>query len=117
MTTATYSKKSGRWTPIGIAAMVLGFYTWWPLGLAVIGYIMWGGSIDDLVDSAIASVKQAFAPARTASSGNAAFDTYKAETLERLEREQREFADYVRKLREARDSEEFKRFMDERKAK
>jgi len=44
----TLSRNKGRWTPLAVAAAVLGFVTWWPIGLAVIAYIMWGGSIDDL---------------------------------------------------------------------
>ena len=32
-----------RWTPLAIFAMIVGFILWWPLGLAVIGYILWQG--------------------------------------------------------------------------
>ena len=39
-----------RWTPLAIFAMIVGFILWWPLGLAVIGYILWGGSVDQLVE-------------------------------------------------------------------
>lgn len=54
---------------------------------------------------------------RTAeSSGNAAFDEYKAETLKRLEEEQNEFADFLTNLRKARDKAEFDQFMDSRKS-
>jgi hypothetical protein len=52
---------------------------------------------------------------RTASSGNAAFDEYRAETLRRLEEEQKEFREYLERLRKARDKEEFDRFMADRK--
>ena len=102
--------RPNRWTPIGIAAMVLGFAVWWPIGLAVIGYILWGGSIDDIVNDGIASVKKMARPAQT-SSGNAAFDAYREETLRRLEEEQAEFDEYVEYLRQARDQDEFERFM------
>ena len=37
------------------------------------------------------------------SSGNRAFDDYRAETLRRLEEEQREFQDFLVRLREAKD--------------
>jgi hypothetical protein len=110
------ARRTSRWTPLGIAAMVLGFAVWWPIGLAVIGYILWGGSIDDVVNEGIASFKKAARP-KTASSGNAAFDAYRAETLKRLEEEQAAFDEYVEKLRQARDAEEFERFMAERKNK
>ena len=48
------------------------------------------------------------------SSGNAAFDAYRTETLQRLEEEQAAFNDYVEKLRQARDRDEFEKFMTER---
>ena len=31
-----------QWGPLTIALMVLGFVVWWPLGLAVLAYILWG---------------------------------------------------------------------------
>ncbi len=114
MTTLTRNK--GRWTPLAVAAAVLGFVTWWPIGLAVIAYIMWGGSIDDLARDGIAHAKAAFKPAGASSSttGSTAFDAYRADTLRRLEEEQAEFNGFVTKLREARDREEFERFMADR---
>jgi len=106
-------KKSG-WTPLGVAAMVLGFILAWPLGLAVLAYILWGGRIDDLVTRAVDSFKGA--TRRTpASTGNAAFDEYKAATLRDLEQRQDEFAEYVEQLRQARDREEFEHFMNSKK--
>ena len=49
------------------------------------------------------------------SSGNRAFDEYRAETLKRLEDEQREFKDFLARLRFARDRAEFDQFMAERR--
>ena len=49
------------------------------------------------------------------SSGNRAFDEYRAETLRRLEEEQREFRDFLDRLRMAKDKAEFDQFMDERR--
>jgi len=48
------------------------------------------------------------------SSGNAAFDAYKADTLRRLEDEQQSFEDFLRRLREAKDKTEFDDFMNDR---
>ncbi len=48
-------------------------------------------------------------------SGNRAFDDYRAETLKRLEDEQREFKDYLERLRMAKDRAEFDQFMAERR--
>ena len=47
-------------------------------------------------------------------SGNHAFDDYRAETLRRLEEEQREFKDFLARLRFAKDRSEFDQFMAER---
>jgi hypothetical protein len=50
-----------------------------------------------------------------ATSGNRAFDDYRAETLKRLEDEQREFKDFLARLRFAKDRAEFDQFMSERR--
>ncbi|WP_137391989.1 DUF2852 domain-containing protein [Rhodoligotrophos defluvii] len=126
----TLTKTTGRrWTPLSVATLVLGFMVWWPIGLAVLAYILWGGQIDDdfrrLRDrlSERNGSNHRFGFSRTwcsgmhmhTSTGNAAFDKYKRETLRRLEEEQRAFSDYVERLRAARDQEEFDRFMAERR--
>jgi hypothetical protein len=49
------------------------------------------------------------------SSGNHAFDEYRAETLKRLEDEQREFHEFLDRLRFAKDKTEFDQFMAERR--
>jgi Protein of unknown function (DUF2852) len=51
---------------------------------------------------------------RERSSGNRAFDEYRAEALRRLEEEQREFMAFLDRLRHARDRAEFDQFMAER---
>ncbi len=114
-----HRKKSG-WTPIGIAAMVFGFMVAWPVGLAVLAYILWGGRIDDLISDAVDMVKGATRRSPrgfSGSSGNAAFDEYKAATLADLEQQQAEFAEYVEQLRQARDREEFEHYMKSKKNK
>ena len=52
--------------------------------------------------------------AATRPSGNAAFDAYKADTLQRLEDEQANFEAFLERLREAKDKAEFDQFMDDR---
>ncbi len=125
MNTVTASSGRGsRWTPLGIAALVLGFMVWWPLGMAVLAYILWGGSVDELAARTIERIRDIIHHSggglRPGGSlrptGNAAFDAYREETLRRLEEEQREFEEFVTKLRQARDREEFERFMAERNA-
>ena len=49
------------------------------------------------------------------SSGNRAFDEYRADTLRRLEEEQREFREFLNRLRLAKDKAEFDHFMAERR--
>ena len=53
--------------------------------------------------------------ASSSSSGNRAFDDYRAETLKRLEDEQREFKEFLERLRFAKDRSEFDQFMNERR--
>jgi hypothetical protein len=48
------------------------------------------------------------------SSGNRAFDEYRAETLRRLEDEQREFKEFLERLRVAKDRAELDQFLSER---
>ncbi|WP_134724580.1 DUF2852 domain-containing protein [Paracoccus luteus] len=93
-----------------LAAIVAGFAVFWPVGLAILGYMIWS--------------KRMFArchatrPAqfiRAASTGNVAFDAYRDETLKRLEDEHRAFVDFLAKLREAKDKAEFDQFMAERR--
>jgi hypothetical protein len=50
------------------------------------------------------------------SSGNRAFDEYRADTLRRLEDEQREFLEFLERLRHAKDKAEFDQFMAERRS-
>jgi hypothetical protein len=55
------------------------------------------------------------APAAPPTSGNHAFDEYRAETLRRLEEEQNEFSGFLERLRFAKDKAEFDQFMAERR--
>ena len=34
------------WTPATIAMMVVGFMVFWPLGLAMLAYIIWGDRLE-----------------------------------------------------------------------
>lgn len=118
------------WTPATIALMVLGFIVFWPLGLAMLAYILFGDKLkafkkgaNDSVDRACAGFRRNhgrhWAHHRT---GNVAFDEWREAELARLEEERRkleqmreEFDAYVRELRRAKDKEEFDRFMRERR--
>jgi len=103
------SKGKGAW----IAAMVLGFVFFWPLGLALLAYMIWSKRMFTGSCSRKNRWKsKGFSP--TSTTGNSAFDAYKADTLRRLEDEQRDFESFLERLREAKDKAEFDQFIDER---
>ena len=60
-----------------------------------------------------AALRSGFGPLR--STGNAAFDDYREETLRRLEEEADEFQAFLQRLRKAKDKAEFDQFMAERR--
>ena len=107
--------QKGRWTPLGIFAVVAAFIVWWPLGLAAIGYILWGGSIDGLIDDATRKFREVFGatPAAPAHTASEPFDVYRDATLSRLEAEQARRAEDLRRLREAPDRATFERVLSE----
>ena len=97
-----------------IAAMVLGFVFVWPLGLAILGYMIWSkrmfkGSGGHDRHSHRWAQHGARGP-----SGKTAFDSYKADMLRRLEDEQAAFEGFLQRLRDAKDKSEFDAFMDDR---
>lgn len=119
------------WTPATIALMVLGFMIFWPLGLAMLAYIIWGDRLDDFkrdmnrtTDDFASKFKgRGCSPSPRARTGNVAFDDWREAELERLHKERMkldemraEFDEYSRELRRAKDQEEFDRFMADRKA-
>ena len=110
----------GAW----IAALVLGFIFIWPVGLALLAYIIWskrmfsrhscskGREFSQHWDQMKSHGRGQFHMMR--SSGNAAFDAYRAETIRRLEEEQEAFESFLQRLRDAKDKSEFDNFMDDR---
>lgn len=126
-----------QWGPFTIALMVLGFIVWWPLGLAMLAYILWGEHFGGSAEKAGSWVERQKAKAEgcrsqfrsqrhgawrnSSASGNAAFDDYRAEQLRRLDEERKRldeeinaFHEYLNNLHKARDREEFDRFMRDR---
>lgn len=103
------SKGKGAW----IAAMVLGFVFFWPVGLALLFYMIWSKRMFTKSCSHTKSwSRHGMSAMKT--TGNSAFDAYKADTLQRLEQEQKDFEAFLERLREAKDKSEFDEFMDER---
>ena len=119
------------WTPVTIGMMVIGFMIAWPLGLAMIAYIIWGDRIDifkkDITratDKVVDTFKSATRSTKAPRSGNSAFDEWREIELARLDEERKkldetmsEFDRYQYDLRRARDKEEFDSFLKSRKRK
>jgi len=101
------SKGKGAW----IAAIILGFVLFWPVGLALLFYMIWSKNMFKSGCSHRMNRRSNFR-----SSGNTAFDSYKADTLRRLEEEQTAFQEFLNRLREAKDKAEFDQFMQDREA-
>jgi hypothetical protein len=117
--------------PVWIVAMILGFIFWWPVGLAILAYMIWSRSMachsPDRWQRKMQRMEDKMGRVRDRmerwggnwqgppASGNHAFDEYRAETLRRLEDEQREFRDFLDRLRFAKDKSEFDQFMADRR--
>jgi hypothetical protein len=96
--------------PAWIAAMVAGFILFWPIGLLLLGYMIWSGRMG-------CTWKRTNGWGRRApeATGNSAFDSYREATLKRLEEEREAFAAFLDRLRRAKDQAEFDQFMDDRR--
>jgi Protein of unknown function (DUF2852) len=122
--------------PAWVVLLILGFMVWWPLGLGVLAFLIGSGRmgcgrngshweykmarLQDKMDR-VRDKMDRFGSGGGGgwwgppSSGNHAFDEYRAETVRRLEDEQREFREFLERLRFARDRAEFDQFMAERR--
>ena len=96
-----------RGRPAWIAAMIVGFIFFWPVGLALLFYLIWSNRM---------SCKRSNFRKHSmmGSTGNTAFDAYRDETLKRLQEEQSAFQGFMQRLRDAKDKTEFDEFMSER---
>jgi uncharacterized protein DUF2852 len=110
--------------PGWIILMVLAFIAWWPIGLAVLAFMLWNrscGRSSERWQEKMERVRDKMEHfggggwRGPPSSGNHAFDEYRTETLRRLEDEQREFREFLHRLRFAKDKAEFDQFMAERR--
>jgi len=120
------------WTPATIAMMIIGFMVFWPLGLAMLAYILWGDRLDEFKSEMNRATDRMSGWGRGGScgrrgrhgfnrTGNVAFDDWRDAELKRNEEERRkldemrqEFDDYLRELRRAKDQQEFDSFMSNR---
>lgn len=123
----TWVKGAERWLDARgrkawIVTLILAFIIAWPLGLALFVYMIWSNrmftrSCAHKSDRSGPWGQHAhWGPHHGAgrSSGNAAFDAYKAETLRRLQQEQEAFEAFLQRLRDAKDKSEFDAFMEDR---
>jgi hypothetical protein len=102
----------GAW----IAAMVIGFIFFWPVGLALLAYMIWSKQMFSKSSCGMRRDRHALHMSNRPS-GNSAFDAYRSETLRRLEEEQEAFESFLQRLRDAKDKAEFDQFMDDRSRK
>jgi hypothetical protein len=117
-TVATWPGQAERWLDergkaAWIAAMVVGFIFFWPVGLALLFYMIWSKRMS-MPFRACGAHRHHRHHHGFRATGNSAFDAYKADTLRRLEDEQDAFQSFLDRLREAKDKTEFDQFMDER---
>ena len=108
--------------PAWIGLMVLSFVLFWPVGLAVLAFLIWSGRMKSWKHGGAGRWHGLECRARrgwgaSRSSGNVAFDEYRDETLKRLESEQQEFREFLERLRHAKDKAEFDQFMADRRRK
>ena len=109
--------------PLLIVLTILGFILWWPIGLVLLAVMFWrrhafcgfrSGSWQDTGPGRGPGWKM-WPGGQPPSSGNHAFDEYRADTLRRLEEEQKEFGAFLERLRFAKDKAEFDQFMNDRR--
>lgn len=119
--------------PAWIVLTILGFMIGWPVGLAILAFVIGSGRMGcgyrgghwERKMERMQGKMDRFRERMTGhgsgfsfgapSSGNRAFDEYRSETIRRLEDEQREFQDFLERLRMAKDKSEFDQFMAERR--
>lgn len=119
-TTASWPTRAELWLDergkgAWIALMILGFILFWPVGLALLAYLIWSKRMFSKGCGYRRNVADRFHADRGfRSSGNSAFDAYKTDTLNRLQREQEEFEAFLERLRASKDKSEFDQYLDER---
>ena len=126
--TATRFCSRGRWSALNIVLMIVGFAVFWPLGLAMLAWIVWGDEIGRKTEEFKGQFKSfsdrasgfrgPAAGSWSRDTGNVALDEYRAQEMKRLDEERRkldemrgEFETFVKELRRVKDQEDFDRFM------
>ena len=94
-----------------LVAMVTGFILFWPIGLAILAYMIWSKRMGCTSWNRHNRRNRMHRGA----TGNTAFDSYREETLKRLEEERDAFLGFLEELRSAKDRAEFDQFMARRR--
>ena len=123
-TASRFCSSRGRWTALNIVLMIIGFAVFWPLGLAMLAWIIWGDEIGRKAEDLKGQFKSfsdrtsSFRSGPFRDTGNVAFDEWRERELKRIEEERRkldemraEFDTFLKELRRVKDQEEFDRFM------
>lgn len=117
-----FAAKLDEWgKPAWAIAVILGFLVFWPIGVVTLIYLYWSGRMNCSQRAGFSRWQAKMDRMRTSggfrfgTSGNAAFDGYRNETLKRLEDEEREFHEFLTRLRKAKDKAEFDEFMADRR--
>lgn len=110
-------EKKGRWTGLNIAAMVVGFVFFWPVGLVILFWILKGRDVRDL-PAAVKGKWQEMRGGYVGHSDNVIFNEYQQtqhdrikEIKDEIDSRARRFADFRNQAKRREDEEEFSRFM------
>ncbi len=113
---------NANWSFVNIAAMVIGFVLFWPIGLFILYWILKGRNVMDM-RSHLAEKGNRFKGNETAESGgrdNQVFNEYQQTQYDRIREIKDEIKERARRFAEFRsdakrraDEEEFRRFMDD----
>ncbi len=113
----------GNWSGLNIAAMVVGFVVFWPIGLFILYWIFKGRSVKELPNSIREQWSRRGGSRRGNISGltdNAVFNEFQQTQYDRIREIKDEIKERSRRFTEFRanakrraDEEEFNRFMDE----
>ena len=98
-----------------IVSMILGFIFIWPVGLALLIYMIGSNRMSrNFMMCKKRNNYEIDFRFKATPTGNSAFDSYRDETLRRLDEEQTAFQSFIERLREAKDRAEFDQFMADR---
>ncbi len=117
-----FGGKSANWSGFNIAAMVIGFVLFWPIGLFLLYWIMTGRNVADL-SGHLSEKWHQFKGGNSSKSGgtdNEVFNEYQQTQYDRIREIKEEIKSRARRFSEFRsnakrraDEEEFRRFMDD----